>query len=380
MKLLKSPPKKSEEKVVDIHYSVHKFNQRLKPTDARRILIISTLCEFGCETLSVLYNIPRVLHEHGGLYIIVVGWYGRSYLYRHLADEFWELNEEHQWLRDYANAFSNSSQNIGRLHKRISSLGNFCPPDHLAAFAIANRCAKCRHAWIESTDECPKCKSLMIVKSLFNDVHFWKRVAVRLPEPSAEKMSQARTYLKPKSVGIFARGRKTYGRNLQPIFYEKLIALLQKMDYNPIWLGEKQSTQSCPMKGIVDFSRLEEARDLELTLAIVKQCEFTVQFWTASTRLAGMMGVPYILAESPDQIWGRGQEGYRRSLCDFGPSKLIVSHFTNAYEDNESFLTLIDCAIADMEVGNYEDVFGLLETDYVAQALKQQNDKRIGRP
>jgi hypothetical protein len=37
--------------------------------------------------------------------------------------------------------------------------------------------------------------------------------------------------------------------------------------------------------------------------------QFTIQFWTASTRLASMMGVPWILFESPDQIAGNGQEG-----------------------------------------------------------------------
>ena len=61
---------------------------------------------------------------------------------------------------------------------------------------------------------------------------------------------------------------------------------------------------------------MPNARDLEQTLAIVCGCEFPVQFWTASTRLAGVMGVPYLLFESPDQIWGQGQEGYRRNLCD----------------------------------------------------------------
>jgi hypothetical protein len=43
----------------------------------------------------------------------------------------------------------------------------------------------------------------------------------------------------------------------------------------------------------MDFSRLPEARDLELTLAIISQLQFTVQFWTASTRLAAMVGTPF---------------------------------------------------------------------------------------
>jgi hypothetical protein len=213
---------------------------------------------------------------------------------------------------------------------------------------------------------------------LFNDIFFWKRLAIPLPSPSSQKMEEARKYLKTKNVGVFARGRATYGRNLQPEFYVKLVHLLQSMGYNPIWLGEKQSTQACPVEGIVDMSRNPISRDLELTLAIIKQCEFTVQFWTASTRLAGMMGVPYLLFESPDQIWGGGHEGYRRNLCDYGPSKLCVNHYWNVYNNNEKAIKLVKQSIFEMENNNYEDVFGLLDTNCVAQILKRDNDKRIG--
>lgn len=380
MKLIKPPPKHVEEKMEDISFNVHKFNARPKPKDIRKILIISTLMEFGCETLSTLYCLPRILQEYAGMYIIVLGWYGREYLYRHLADEYWELKEEHQWLRDYTNAFNSSSKNIARLHKEVAKLGNFCPTEHLASFVVVNRCNKCNHAWPEQTEECPKCQNHLIVKSLFNDVQYWKRLAVRMPEPSRAKMQKAKEllHLNDKSVGVFARGRKTYGRNLQPEFYVKLVKLLQEMGYTPVWLGEKQSTQPCPVEGIMDMSRMEEARDLELTFAAVKQCAFTVQFWTASTRLAGMMGTPYLLFESPDQIWGSGQEGYRRNLCDFGPRKLCVSHFWSVFEKNDEAIELVRRCVNEMDAGNYEDVFGLLETDYIAHVLKQENDKRIG--
>jgi alkanesulfonate monooxygenase SsuD/methylene tetrahydromethanopterin reductase-like flavin-dependent oxidoreductase (luciferase family) len=50
----------------------------------------------------------------------------------------------------------------------------------------------------------------------------------------------AKQYLKPNSVGIFARGRAMYGRNLSPEFYVNLIKMLEDLGYNPIWLGEKQ--------------------------------------------------------------------------------------------------------------------------------------------
>ena len=149
------------------------------------------------------------------------------------------------------------------------------------------------------------------------------------------------------------------------------------MGYSPIWLGEKQSTLPCPVEDVVDFSRMPESRDLELTLALISSLNFTIQYWTASTRLASMVGTPYLLFESPDQIWGRGQEGYRRELCDFSDNKLCICHYLNMYDDNEAALSLTNQCITEMEVGNYEDVFGLLESDVVAQNMKKEREVLI---
>ena len=149
------------------------------------------------------------------------------------------------------------------------------------------------------------------------------------------------------------------------------------MGYNPIWLGEKSSVQPCPVNDVVDFSRKEESRDLELTLSIIKKCEFTIQFWTASTRLSGMMGTPYILFESPDQIWGKkGQEGIRRNLCDFGPSKLAVNHFLNIYNNNERGLEIAKRCILELVNGDYSDIIGDVESEFVVSQMK--NNKAIG--
>jgi hypothetical protein len=184
--------------------------------------------------------------------------------------------------------------------------------------------------------------------------------------------------MKPKTVGVVARGRKTYGRNLQPEFYVKLIKVLEQMGYNPIWLGEKQSTQPCPVDHIVDFSRMPDSGDLEKTLAIVCGCEFTIQFWTASTRLAGMMGVPYLLFESPDQIFGNGQEGYRRNLCDFGPAKLCISHYLNVYNNHAAAMKLVKKCVKDIERGDFNDVVGLVEREEVVTQIREANLERIG--
>jgi hypothetical protein len=65
-------------------------------------------------------------------------------------------------------------------------------------------------------------------------------------------------------------------------------------------------------------------------------------------------------------------------LCDFGPSKLIVSHYLNAYNDNVGFLGVVERAIRDVENGDYQDVFGLLDTEVAAQCMRKENQERIG--
>ena len=149
------------------------------------------------------------------------------------------------------------------------------------------------------------------------------------------------------------------------------------MGFEPVWLGEKVSTMPCPVDDVVDFSRMEESKDLESTFAIIKQCAFTVQFWTASSRLAGLMGVPYLLFESPDQIWGRGQEGIRRNLCDFGLRKLSINHYLNVYGDNRKGLDIVRTCVEEMQAGDYSDHMGLVD-EQVARQMKEENSLRIG--
>ena len=379
-----------EEKVVNLSFNIHKFNERPKPDDKRRILIISSFSEFGCETVSALYVIPRMVQQHPGYYTVVAGWYGRSYLYRHLVDEFWELKEEFQWLRDYAKAFHNDSKNIERLENTLVNQGFVFKCANLATDVIYNHCKECNNSWlvktiaeqngveVENDGYCAKCNNLDYQKALFEDIPFWKRFVTRIPRPSKAKFDAVAKHMKPNTVGIFARGRTTYGRNLQPEFYKGLIKLLRQMGYNPIWLGEKQSTLPCPVEDVIDFSRMPDARDLEQTLAIVCGCDFTVQFWTASTRLAGMMGVPYLLFESPDQIFGNGQEGYRRNLCDLGPSKLCISHYLNVYNNNAAALKVVRQCIKEMQKDNWDDVMGLLESKEYVETMREQNLVRIG--
>jgi hypothetical protein len=379
----KSPIAK-EEVFEEVGFKVHKLSSRQRPSDPKRVNLICCFSEFGCEIVGVLYCIPRIIRDHPSDYRIVVGWSGREYLYRHLADEFWEMDERHMWLREYARAFHHESKNLRRVEKALSSHGRVVPSSYLGNIVISAKCFKCRLFYNTvfsegryDKDFCPQCGSRDILNPILGDVAYWKPRAVRLPHPSKERMESVSKYISGRPVGVFARARKCYGRNLDPSFYVGLVSLLRGMGYEPVWLGERESTLACPVGDVVDFSRDEESRNLESTLAIVSQCEFTVQFWTASTRLAGLMGVPYLLFESPDQIWGGGQEGIRRNLCDFGKRKLSINHYLNVYQDSAAGLKVVEECIREMEAGNYEDHMGLVDKS-VAETMREGNSKRIG--
>lgn len=374
MKFIKSDNQK-ENDLCKIDFNIIKFNNKKRPCK-KNTIIICCFSEFGCETVGVMYSIPKIIQNNPDKYFIVAGWYGREYFYKHLVDEFWEIKKEHMWLREYCRAFHHISNNLNKLEKDLEIYGEVINSAELGNITISSHCSKCKKRLIDSKS-C-NCKS-KIIPAILYDVGYWKPKAIKIPPPSEEKLNIANSLVKKPSVGIFARSRKCYGRNLQPEFYISLIELLQEIGYNPIWLGEEVSVQPCPVKHVLDFSRMKESRDLELTLALIKNCQFTIQFWTASSRLSGMMGVPYILFESPAQIWGeRGQEGIRRNLCDFGKRKLSVNHFLNVFYNNKGGIEIVKKCIDQISKGNYDDMIGLVEDEKLVINLKQKNDKRIG--
>lgn len=370
------PMKRSEEKLDKISFTVYKNNPRPKPS-REKILIICCFSEFGCETVGCMYCIPRLLRRFPGRYIIVMGWYGREYLYRHLADEFWEISEDYMWLRNHAYAFHHISDNLRRLEQSAAVHGTVIPSSMLGKYVIGNFCRTCGKFWNEwrvGSKECPACRSTFIIPSIFGGVEEYKKSAVRIPAPAPHVMEWAKALVPPNSVGVFARGRRTYGRNMPPEFYVQLIERLERRNLNVIWLGEKQSTLPCPAPHVYDFSRTADAQDLEKTLAIIRCLKFTVQFWTASSRLAAMTGTPFILFESPEQIYcsgyNPGQEGKRLDLTTFGPRKVVVSHYLNTLNDQPRALELLDQAIDELEAGNTEDMMGLVENTEAVELLK----------
>lgn len=369
---------KEEEKLENLSFNVYKFGNRPKPSNKDDVVIICCFSEFGCETLTALYCIDRIKNRYPGRYVILAGWYGRDYFYKHQVDEFWELKEEHQWLREYCRAFHHESKNLKKLESSFNDKGIVITSVQLADYVMGNRCKQCSSFFADAMklDKCSKCGG-ELETSLFGHILDHKPNIRRMPIPSEGMMAKAKSYLKPNSVGIFARGRKCYGRNLQPEFYVKLISLLKTMGYNPVWMGEKVSSLKCPVDNITNFSEMEESRNLEFTLAITAQLKFTIQFWTASTRLASMMGTPYILFESPDQIYGNGHEGFRRALCDLGPSKLVVSHFRDIYDDNNRGIVLAKRVINEIMLNNYDDVCDTEEMWRIAVGRKRSFMEKI---
>lgn len=386
MKLLKGhrrnlgdgKPVEKEKTVSELKFHKHKFNNRQVPVDKNRILIITCFSEFGCESLGLMYCIPRILQKYPGMYVICVGFYGRAYLYKHLVDEYWELDESHQWLREFVTAFSHSSRNLKKLEESLSQYGRVYRGILMGQICLGNTCRDCGNFWGNENEDvpCPKCNSLNVDRSLLSDIPNQKKNAVHIPKPGIQAINKAKKYLKPNSVGIFARGRVMYGRNLRPDFYVKLIHNLENLGYNPVWLGEKQSVLPCPVDHIFDFSKTIESRDLEITLAIISQLKFTIQFWTASTRLSSMMNVPWILFESPDQIAGAGQEGRRIALTtDFNKKKLVVAQYHNVMENEDIALDLVNKAIYEMNQDNWNDIVGLVNQPEIINFMLEKQQK-----
>lgn len=341
----------------EIKLTVYKFNNRPKPEMKNRNVIFSCFSEFGSEIVACLYCIPMLMQsKYLGYYSIAIGWHGRGFLYKHIVDEFWETQPEHQWLRDYCRAFHHESRNLRLLEKSVRrKQGILANANELSIVALR--------------DVLPKVNQVKPYAA-------YPRIS-----DNSEKLQELKNQFlnKPRMVGITARNRRCYGRNLDIDFYKKLIDLLEEMGYNPVWLGEIATTYECPCPHIPDFRSSKHAYDLEKTLLLVSQLEFTVQFWTASSRLAGLVGVPYIIFESPDQIWGAGQEGIRLNLCTKGQQKkLVIAHFKKIAADHEHGLKLVQQAVLEIQCHNYNDIIGAVDDPAWTEFLRDKNDKRIG--
>ena len=349
-----------------VKFIAHKFTKRSKPKDINKIIIINSFGEMGCETLIPLYCIPRLIRLNPNCYFIVLGFYGRSYLYKHLVDEFWELDGSYSWLRGYSYSFINMSNVYRKLLEKIKTFGVVISGDFLSRIMVGSKCRNC-NCFFGSHDQdvvCPKCSTIDVDKSLMSDISSTKKTAVKIPKPRIEYVSWAKNLVGDNVVGVFARKRKLYNRNLSIDFYKNLIRLLQEKNYTVVWLGEKESIHECPKNmGVIDFSSMTESYDLEKTLSVISCCKFTIQYWTGSTRLAGITDTPFILFESPGQIiLNQSQESHRICLTsDYDKRKIVLCNFDLASKNQDMVLNHTEKAIDNLLNKNYSIEISLVD-------------------
>jgi hypothetical protein len=350
-----------------LKFKRHIYNNKIK----RNTIFITTFVEFGCESFFPHYIVPEVASSNKEYHIVVVGWFGREFYYKHLVDEFWELDNEFGSLRNLSRALQHNSKTLFSLEKLLETYGVVIKSDTVAKNLFKYYCFDCKKT-NENTrraNVCQSCLSKNIRQALFYDVERFHSLYKELPEPNNSSVGFLKNKMPENAVAIFARNRKAYGRNLGSEFYIKLINLLKNMGYNPIWIGEPCSTLSCPDESIIDFTKDANIKDMEKTLSILKKCKFSIQFWTASTRLSIIAKIKYILIESPDQIYGHGQEGQRLRLFNKNKElqKLLLCNYNSFVENEDRSLMFIEKCIEDFLVNNNrEDMIGAVDNeDYV---------------
>jgi len=104
----------------DLTFNKHVFKEE---TDLQNKIFYLSFGEFGCETMIPTFLMPRINNNFPEYRKIVVGWRDREYFYRHICDEYWELDSQYMSLKDHSYAFENNSPEIVKLSKRLSNIG-----------------------------------------------------------------------------------------------------------------------------------------------------------------------------------------------------------------------------------------------------------------
>jgi len=370
---------KKEKRINALSFKKIIFN---KKKDNKKNLIVCCFSEFGCETIGIHYIIPRIRQNNAGKRLIVVGWRGRSYLYSHLVDEFWEIDPEYMWLKDYARAFHHESQNLKWIEKSLKNHGQVITSVEVGNIALIGKCRSCSN--VIGSDRvytnCEHCGSTDLELSMFSDTPNIRNTYTPIAYPSFSKIKKARKLIKPNTVALFVRGRNVYGRNLTPEHYKLVVDDLIQSGYNVLWLGEKYTTFNLEgdFKGkFYNLCEHPDFNDLEFVLAVLSECKFSLQFWTASTRLAAMVNLPYILIESPDQIVGRGQEGTRLILAtrEESKKKIVFCNHKQVLENFWDFRGLLKTQIYNFVVNNdYTDIIGMVDNFETVRSSYFHND------
>lgn len=359
---------------------------KFKESSSEDKLIVSVFSEFGCEAIAIHYLIPEIVKENPDKKIIVVGWQGRSFLYSHLVHEFWEIAPEYMFLKDCAKAFHNDSKNIKWIEKKLKDYGNVITSIELGNKALLVSCRKCGSTFggDRKCYQCRFCYSDDLKHSLLSDPIKAKEKYIPVSYSGLKYYKKAKKLIKKNTVALFVRGRKAYGRNLNHEQYKQIVDDLIFMGFNVLWLGEKYTTFNLENDYKDKFINLcdhPDFDDIEFVLAILQRCAFSLQFWTASTRLSAMVNIPYILVESPDQIFGRGQEGQRIILAtrEESKKKIIFCNHKKVIDNFWDFRGLLKWQINNfVKIGDYSDVIGLVD-NYDAVKLNYLHNNNFWR-
>lgn len=355
-----------------------KFIRKIYKNSNKIPLFVNCLVEFGCECLLPHFILDHVKKTNSKYKFVVLGWKGREWLYRHIADEFWEIDEKCMFLREYVRAFINVSKNINNIEKSLTGYGLVFSSKFLGNYFLESVCETCKFkvGTVKKFDRCPKCGSHRFKNSILADTKKYKTLYKKIDSPYKDYSDWAEKIIgDKKTIGIFARNRKTYGRNLQISFYENLINRIRAKGYRVIWLGESVSTLNCPDNNVYDFTKSCYVDNIEACAALVAKCCATFQCWTASTRISQMVNTPFFLVESPDQIYGNGQEGKRIYLLtqNFDNKKVYLANFHKVCQNLDFFTG--DCIhhLFDfIENKNSNDIVGLVDnTDFVEHLMKE---------
>lgn len=340
-------------------------------------LFVNCLVEFGCEALLPHFILHHLVTSNSKFHIVFLGWKGREYFYKDYADEFWEIDSEYMFLRDYVRAFTNVSKNIRNIEESFKSYGTVFSSKFLGNYFLESCCSVCKAkiGTCKKLPKCPKCGSIRFINSLFADLHTTKNRYRPISLPRSNFLSWAKSLIKKPTIAIFARNRKTYGRNLPEAFYIKMIESIRQRNYEVIWLGEKTSSLDCPVSDVFELSRSEYADNLEACTALVSLCKATFQAWTASTRFSQITNTPFFLVESPDQIYGNGQEGKRLYLLtqDLAKKKIFLSNYIRAINNLDLFMdSCLEHLFDFITNQNSNDVIGFVnDISYVNDIMKE---------
>lgn len=372
---LDGAPFVKEKKLPHIKFHKNIYKKRDLPT-----LFMIGFVEFGCESFFPLYVLPNIVRDNPHFKVIFVGWSGREYLYKHIVDEYWELDSCFMYLRNTARAMSHESFNLKQVEVYLSRIGTVIKSDVVGNNLIEYMCLDCfyKSGSTKHIKGCPACGLTKIRQSLLSNPVDLRNKLYPLPELKEEKIENIKAIMPKKAVAVFARKRDSYGRNLDKNFYLRLIDLLKEMGYNPVWIGEKNSSLECPDSEILDFTSCIESKDLEKVISLVSLCEFSIQFWTASTRISLISNTKFFLVECPDQIYGNGQEGIRLNIFNRyeTPYKLFLCNYNKFIENlNVTFTLLKKSLIEFVNQNNYEDTTDMTDIKYL-EGLKNKHGFR----